>query len=99
MDDGNIQYPLYRDNLFAKVKRIADYEKAKDLHRSITEMIETTQGKVERHQRPNNPRQDILQRCDKNNLRILLRQKQRLEDKMVSLERMIREDIDTSFPK
>lgn len=97
--DGEIMYPLYRDNLFAKAKRIADYEKMKSLHRSITEMIEKTEPLVKSARPPRNPRQDIMQRQDKNNLRVLLRQKQRLEERMKELERMIREDIDTSVPK
>lgn len=92
-------YPLYRDNLFANVKKISDYEKMKALHRSITEMIEKTEPKVNSAGAPRNPRQDIMQRQDKNNLRVLLRQKQRLEERMQELERAIQEDIDSSIPK
>lgn len=92
-------YPLYRDNLFAKAKRLADYEKMKSLHRSITEMIEKTEPLVKSARPPRNPRQDIMQRQDKNNLRVLQRQKQRLEERMKDLEWAIRTDIDASFPK
>ena len=97
--NGEIMYPLYTDNLFAKAKRIDDYKKTKELHRSITDMIEKTEPKVKSAGAPRNPRQDTMQRQDKNNLRVLLRQKQRLEERMKELERMIREDIDTSVPK
>lgn len=97
--NNDIQYPLYRDSLFAKAKRLADYEKIKSLHRSVTDMIEKTESLVKSARPPRNPRQDIMQRQDKNNLRVLLRQKQRLEERMKELERMIREDIDTSVPK
>lgn len=99
MNNIDIQYPLYRDNLFSKLKRVEDYRRMKELHRSITEMIEKTEPLVKSARPPRNPRQDIMQRQDKNNLRVLLRQKQRLEDRMKDLERMIREDIDTSVPK
>ena len=97
MSNHNIQYPLYRDNLFAKAKRLADYEKLKHHFNLINEMINKTNGQIERHQTPRNPRQDILQACDKNNIRILLRQKQRLEGKLKDLEQSIREDIDSSI--
>jgi hypothetical protein len=96
--DGQIMYPLYRDNLFAKAKRLADYEKMKSLHRSITEMIEKTEPMVKSERPPRNPRQDIMQRQDKNNLRVLLRQKQRLEERMKDLEWAIRADIDATIP-
>ena len=91
-------YPLYRDNLFAKAKRIADYEKMKSLYNSVIEMIEKTEPKVKSAGAPRNPRQDILQRQDKNNLRVLYRQKQRLEERLRSLEWTIRADIDASVP-
>jgi hypothetical protein len=96
--DGEIMYPLYRDNLFAKAKRIADYEKMKSLYNSVIEMIEKTEPKVKSAGAPRNPRQDILQRQDKNNLRVLYRQKQRLEERLRSLEWTIRADIDASVP-
>lgn len=96
--NGEIMYPLYRDNLFAKAKRLADYEKMKSLHRSVTGMIEKTEPLVKSARPPRNPRQDIMQRQDKNNLRVLQRQKQRLEERMKNLEWAIRSDIDASFP-
>lgn len=97
--DRQILYPLYRDNLFAKAKRLADYEKLKHHYQLVNEMIDKLSEKIDYQQIPRNPRQDILQRCDKNNVRILLRQKQRLEEKMLYLEGIIREDIDESIPK
>ena len=96
--NNDIQYPLYRDNLFSKLKRMEDYRRMKSLHRSITEMIEKTEPLVKSARPPRNPRQDIMQRQDKNNLRVLLRQKQRLEERMKDLEWTIRSDIDASFP-
>lgn len=92
-------YPLYRDHIFATAKRIADYEKMKELHRSITEMIEKIEPKIKSAMPPRNPRQDIMQRQDKNNIRVLQRQKQRLEERLKDLERMIKEDIDSSIQK
>lgn len=89
-------YPLYTDDLFAKAKRIDDYKKMKELHRSITDMIEKTEPKIGSFCPPKNPRQDIKQRQDKNNLRVLQRQKQRLEERMIDLEKMIRKDINNS---
>ena len=97
--NGEIMYPLYRDHLFAKAKRLADYEKMKSLYRSVTEMIEHTEPKVNSARTPRNPRQDIMQRQDKNNLRVLLRQKQRLEERMQELEWMIREDMESLVQK
>ena len=92
-------YPLYRDNLFAKAKRLADYEKMKSLHQSVMEMVEKTEPKVKSAGAPRNPRQDIMQRQDKHNLMVLQRQKQRLEERMKDLEWTIRADIDASIPK
>lgn len=97
--NGEIMYPLYRDNLFSKLKRMEDYTMLKNLHQSVTEMIEKTEPKVRSARLPRNPRQDIMQRQDKNNLRVLQRQKQRLEDRMKDLEKLIREDIDSTIPK
>jgi hypothetical protein len=94
--DGEIMHPLYRSKLFFNLKRLADYEKMKILHQSIMDMIEKTEPKVKSARPPRNPRQDIIQRQDKNNLRVLQRQKQRLEERMNNLERMIQEDIDAS---
>lgn len=96
--NNDIKYPLYRDSLFAKAKRIADYEKMKSLHRSVTEMIEKTEPLVKSARPPRNPRQDIMQRQDKNNFRVLQRQKQRLEERMKDLEWTIKADMDASFP-
>lgn len=97
--NGEIMYPLYRDNLFSKLKRMEDYTTLKTLHQSVIEMIGKTEPKVRSARLPRNPRQDIMQRQDKNNLRVLQRQKQRLEDRMRDLEKMIREDIDSTIPK
>lgn len=96
--NNNIQYPLYRDNLFSKFKKLEDYEKMKNLHQAIIEMIEKTEPKIKSAGAPRNPRQDIMQRQDKNNLRVLHRQKQRLEERMKDLEWAIRADIDATIP-
>ena len=91
---SDILYPLYRDELFSKAKKFSDYEKLKVLHRSVCFMLEKLEEKVEVHGKPRNPRQDIMQRMDQNNLRGLQQRKKRLEEKMIVLEQSIKEDID-----
>ena len=92
---NDIQYPLYKDPLFSKAKKIADYEKLKSLHLSVCEMIENIGEKVEVHSRPRNPRQDMMQRSNKNNIRVLHQRKIRIEERMVVLEESIRKDIES----
>jgi hypothetical protein len=93
---NDIKYPLYRDDIFSKAKRMEDYSKYKGLYQSICSKINTTNEKIESSGLPRNPRQDISQQCDKNNIRILQRQKLHLEEKMKILEEAIKKDIEDS---
>lgn len=92
----DIQYPLYRDELFSKAKRMADYEKLKVLYQSVCWMLNEVEEKIDVHGAPRNPRQDILQKQDRNNFRVLQQRKLRLEQKMKVYENLIQEDIDRS---
>ena len=94
---NDIKYPLYKDPLFAKAKRVDDYKKLKHLHRSICDMIDNLDEKIAVHGNPRNPRQDILQRQDTNNFRILQRQKLHLEEKMKILEESIKNDMENDL--
>lgn len=94
--DNTIQYPLYRDELFSKAKRVSDYEKLKTLHRSVCWMINHIEEDMQRWGAPRNPRQDILQNIDRRNHQRLLRQKERIEERMKNMEKVIQLDIDRS---
>lgn len=94
--DNTIQYPLYRDELFSKAKRVADYEKLKTLHRSVSWMIGHIGEEMEKWGTPRNRRQQLLQEADIRNLRRLKRQKERIEERMSAMEKVIRLDIDRS---
>jgi len=92
---GDILYPLYRDPLFAKAKHMDDYAKLKELYQMVCSQINRLDEKIETHGKPMGPRQDILQKTDKNTHRILLRRKERLEKQMADLAESIKKDIDT----
>ena len=87
--------PFQRGEVLTKLNRISSLEKFKVLHRSVCWMIENITEKVGFQNPPRNPRQDILQRCDKNNLRVLQQRKIRLEEKMELLEESIKKDIES----
>jgi len=91
--DNDIKYPLYRDDLFAKAKRVDDYRKLKILHGAICSMMDELKVKVETSGRPRNPRQDILQQKDKTNLRGYENRRIHLEEKMLILENKIKQDM------
>lgn len=95
----DIQYPLYRDELFSKAKRLSDYEKTKTLYQSVCWMIEHVENSIKNQQPPRNPRQDILQRCDKNNIHVLYRRKDRLEQNLKLLEEGIKKDMQEDVDK
>jgi hypothetical protein len=94
---NDIKYPLYNDPLFAKAKRVDDYEKIKNLHRSVCKIIERLDDKISVHGNPKNPRQDVLQFQDTNNFRLLQRQKLHLEEKMKVLEESIKKDMENEL--
>ena len=91
---SDILYPLYRDPIFSNAKKFVDYEKLKNMHKSISSMINQLSERVETHGKPRNPRQDFLQNSDKLKLRSLQQRKTHIEEKMVALENTIKTDID-----
>jgi hypothetical protein len=93
---NDIKYPLYRDDIFSKAKRMEDYTKCKGLYQSVCSRIHIINEKIESSGLPKNPRQDISQQCDKHDIRILQCQKLRLEERMKILEEAIKKDIEDS---
>lgn len=85
---------IYKEDLFIKAKRVADYDKLKMLHLSIISMIEKIEEDIRIQIKPRNPREDVKQTCNKNTLRILYRQRSNSEQKMALLEGIIRKDIE-----
>ena len=82
--------------LFSKAKKIADYEKLRTLHYSICKRIGHIDENMLEWKLPTNPRQDMLQKFERQNLPRLKRQKERIEKQMVMLEELIKEDIEQS---
>lgn len=91
----DIQYPLYRDDLFSKAKRLSDYEKLKVLHRAICWQLEHAPD-VDKLMPPRNPRQTIFQNHHRKNKLVWQRQKVRLEEKMKLMEEQIQKDMTES---
>jgi len=87
---GDILYPLYRDPIFSQAKELDDYRKLKELYQMVCSQIERLDEKIETHGKPMGPRQDILQKTDKNTHRILLRRQERLAKQMALLEKSIK---------
>lgn len=91
MNDKNVF--RYRDELFMKAKKIADYKKMNDLYKSICVKIESNNLDISAFVPPRGPRQNISQQHIKNSQRGLLAQKIRLEIKMKELENSIKTDM------
>lgn len=85
---------IYKEDLFVKAKRVADYDKLKRLHLSILSMIEKIEEEIRIQTRPRNPREDVQQTCNKNSLRVLYRQRSNSEQKMALLEETIKKDME-----
>ena len=94
--NGDIKYPLYKDDLFVKAKRLDDYGKLRTQYKALSQLIEGLQGSLVHRNKPNSPREDLIQYHDDNTLRILLRQKSRLEEKISEVEKLIKQDIEQS---
>lgn len=85
----------WRDTI-RKIIKVEEYNKIKKIYLSILSQIEQLEEDTEHFVPPRNPREDASQVHDKIKLRMLGKQKDRLEKKMSELEQSIRKDIEDS---
>lgn len=85
-----MRYDISKDNVFIQAKNIANYEKLKNLRDFVCNQIENFNENVNFKLISKNPREHIQRQLNKNNLRVLIIQKDRLNDKIEKLEEIIK---------
>lgn len=95
--NNSIKYPLYNDPLFAKAKRVDDYEKLKSSYELLCHLIESKERTAMDFNIPKNPREDAIQVHEKKTFQIWKRQKSHLEEKMKILEESIKKDMENEL--
>ena len=82
--------------IFQRLQRLTDYEKLKKSYLSICKMIDEMKNREQSHNKPRNPREDLIQRYDNHSNIVWQRQKMNLEEKIRILENSIKKDIEDS---
>lgn len=81
-------------DVFNRTRRLNDYYKTKESYTNICRLIETKSQIA--HKSPRNPRESMLINHTKKSLQIWIRQKDRLKEKLLEYESLIKKDIEQS---
>lgn len=78
---------------FTRIERVEDYQKLKVHLASVCGRITELTDGIENFKQPHNPREDATQYHDKVTHRMLLKQKERLEERLNEMAKQIEADL------
>jgi hypothetical protein len=95
-DDKVEIFPFKRGEFLEAINKIYSLEKFKRNYKAICSLIESLEEHVSDFKMPKTPTEDMVQWHNKRQLKVLKRQKERLETRIILLEEEIKKDIERS---